>query len=881
MVGRTVSHYRVLELLGSGGMGTVYQAEDTKLGRRVALKFLPADLSRDRHALDRFQREARAASALNHPHICTIYDIDEAEGQPFIAMELLEGQTLKERLQGRPLPTPEIVDLGLQLADALEAAHAKGIVHRDVKPANIFITTRGTAKLLDFGLAKLAAEPRQGASEAPTATAEWMTGAGVALGTGGYLSPEQVRGAALAGRTDLFSLGVVLYEMATGRRPFAGKTSALIFDAILHETPVPSTRLNPAVPEALQQIIDKALEKDRTLRYQSAADIWVDLQRIQRSSGSAQTVNQTGRSRSRTQWTRSVRPWALFAFSLAVVAAAVAGYHFWPDREDRPAVVALHQVTSGSHLETDPAVSPDGTTIAYVSNESGQEHIWLVDAKGGPPQQWTSGPATDTHPAWYPDGRALTFESDRDGRRAIWKAPRLNGDAAQLLVPDALRPAISPDGRAIAFLRSAPDFYSRVAVAPIGEPDRARFLTGAADGQWNHESPAWSPDGSTICYRASDGLWLVPVARGRPRRLTTSHLDVEPTWSPDGRHVYYSSASDGPYTLWRIDVAGGSPFRVTTGVGSERAPSVSRDGRTLAFSTETGNRHLFLIELATLKETELAASSREETYPVFSPDGRTVYFASNRWGAEEIWRRTISGGGMPTGPPIRLTDQAGKVANLACSPDGKWLVYYKVEGGRRDIWSVPTGGGSPAALTDRRFRSVHPAWSPDGAWLAFVTEEAGPGQISIQRFADGRAAGERRQLTFEPGDKAFPSWSPDGRRIAYSVDIARGRTGIGIVSVDGKERPRIIQTSAEVWRTRWIGTPPVLFVAGFWNGPQVELRVLDPESGKDRPLRPPVLLGTDEMAGVFDVSSDGRFVVVSRGQRLGNIWVLGAESRPF
>jgi serine/threonine protein kinase/cytochrome c-type biogenesis protein CcmH/NrfG len=291
MVGRTVSHYRILDRLGGGGMGVVYKAEDTRLKRLVALKFLPPALSTDPHALERFEREAQAASALNHPHICTIHDIDEHEGRRFIAMELLEGQTLKERFQGRPLPTAEIVDLGLQLADALEAAHAKGIVHRDVKPANIFVTTRGAAKLLDFGVAKLAAEP-QAASEASTAAAEWVTGAGAALGTIGYMSPEQVRGDAPDARTDLFSLGVVLYEMATGTAPFRGATSGAVLGEVLTKAPTTPMRLNPDVPPDLEHIVNKLLEKDRALRYQSARDLRVDLERLHRTLSSPAAARQ-------------------------------------------------------------------------------------------------------------------------------------------------------------------------------------------------------------------------------------------------------------------------------------------------------------------------------------------------------------------------------------------------------------------------------------------------------------------------------------------------------------------------------------------------------------------------------------------------------------
>ena len=289
MVGRTVSHYRILDRLGGGGMGVVYRAEDLRLGRQVALKFLSADLARDPQALDRFRREARAASALNHPHICTIYDIDNAEGESFIAMELLEGQTLKERLQGRPLPTAEIVALGLQLADALEAAHAKGIIHRDLKPANVFITTRGIAKLLDFGLAKLAVEPHA-ASEAATAAGEWVTGAGAALGTVGYMSPEQIRGEMLDARTDLFSLGVVLYEMTTGTAPFRGATSGTVLSEILTKGPVAPVRLNPEVPPELERIVSKLLEKDREVRYQSAKDLRVDLTRLKRERESGRVA---------------------------------------------------------------------------------------------------------------------------------------------------------------------------------------------------------------------------------------------------------------------------------------------------------------------------------------------------------------------------------------------------------------------------------------------------------------------------------------------------------------------------------------------------------------------------------------------------------------
>lgn len=864
LIGRVISHYRILDRIGAGGMGVVYRAEDTKLGRTVALKFLPPELTRDKKAKQRFIQEARAASAMDHSNICTIFEVDEIEDdQIFISMAYYEGKTLKERIAEGALDLGEAVDIATQIAHGLVKAHTHGIVHRDVKPGNIFITQDREVKIFDFGLAKLAGQLR-------------LTSTGKTMGTVSYMSPEQGRGEETGPQTDIWALGVILYEMVTGSLPFKGDYDVAVMYSIMKEEPAPIQSLRSGIPAELEGIVKKALAKNEADRYQDANEVLADLSALKQQLDFNKF---TGTHE--WKFKGKERRW-IFAFAAAAVAVAAVAV-VWRTAMNTGSLSSglpgeAHQVTSGDAWQGDPALSPDGGTIAYASDESGNRDIYITNVRGESNLNLTNDPAPDYCPAWFPDGGALAFVSERGGAKAIWKMSSLGGGAT-MLIKNALDPAISRDGR-IAFTALLPNGKQRIGVASLADPGKITVLTGPTDGMWEHHKPAWSPDGRTICYATRQDLWTVSSSGGPAKRLSRNGLgDSNPAWSGDGKYVYFSSGRGGTLALWRIAAEGGAAKRLTQGPGYEYDPSVSRDGSRLAYTTQREPGALYIKDMKSQKVTKLPGM-RGACQAAIAPDGSKVAFVSDRAGPTfDLWIQPLDRG-IPTGQPQRLTEDTAHACCPAFSPDGKWIAYYRVLDEKRDIYTIPASGGQPIRFTDDPAPDVQPAWSPDGSRLVFASERGGGSHIWIAPVSEGRPAGPLLRITSDTVYAIAPVWSPDGARIAYVGEAEKGPE-VWIVPADGKMPGRRITSGANAETVRWDPATGSLFISGSWGEDRVSLRRVSPEGGTIEPIDPPIIFSPGPALGTFDISLDGRFLLFPRENNRGNIWVTEAKKGTF
>ncbi len=857
MLGQTLGHYRIETRLGAGGMGVVYLAHDTRLDRPVALKLLGDPSLLDPVARGQLLREGRAASALNHPNICTVHEVEEIEGQTFIVMEYVEGSALSTMLPTDGLPVELVLRYAAQIADALEHAHERGVIHADLKSANVMVTREGRVKVLDFGLARRALNQVRQETAQPTVSREPHA---VLAGTLSYMAPEILMGEPPEASSDIWSLGVLLYEIASGELPFRGSTAFDLSAAIQRD---PAAPLPAHVPPAVRAIILRCLAKESRQRYRRAGEVRAALEAVESSVQIALPQPDIAGAQHRWRWA------AVGALALGVAALAVV---LWrkpsvPIKPARDGGGRLTLLISSERRAFDPALSPDGRMIAYVAEApDGQIDLFVGDARGEGRVRLTEDAAREAQPRFSPDGTHLAFARLRPETMTseICVIPALGGQVIPI-VPRAENPAWSPDGMRLAFLhRPSPGEPVVLATANADGSDMRSLFP--ADGAFPFmRAPAWSPDGKEIAFIRGTGgvagqLWIIPSAGGSPRRLSNDPAAVfseGPVFTPEGDAIVHTSNRGGATNIWLFPRNSGAPVRLTTGSGPDASPSVARDG-TIAFSNSRWRNVLLVHAPVTGATRTLVTHSSYLWGPAFSPNGRELAYSQGEVdGSWHLW--VVPTGG---GTPRRVTSTPQGEIYPRYTPDGSFIIYHNWNEPRR-IWRAPRAGGPPTLLpivqgADDGYADV----SPDGVWVAFRRVEAQAEHLYVAAMAGGAA----RRLIDGPG--SVPRWSPDSRWIAFSSD--RGYTsGVFVVRRDGTGQRRVTERGG--WPIWWPDGKQIAYRAIGQDGNQI-VEVVPFEGGAARRLQGLRFNGTNEPIAV---SPDGALIATTDALHVSDeIWLL-------
>ena len=819
MIGQTISHYKILEKLGEGGMGVVYKAHDTKLNREVAIKFLPAHISKAGIERERFLHEAQAVAALNHPNICVIHEINDDAEQPFIVMEYVDGSTIRTKLENGPFKTDDAVKYGIQIGEALQEAHSKGIVHRDIKADNIIINSKGQAKVMDFGLAKLKGSLK-------------LTKTSSTVGTLGYMAPEQIQGGEVDARSDIFAFAVLFFEMLTGRLPFRGEHEAAMVYSIVNEEPEPIQNILPEISGEIVHILGKALEKDPEDRFQTIQDLVVDLRRskkdtsrVGRLSGVSKKVSQPEIAVGEPDAHSSKTKLWIGVGALAVVLVAGALYYFTVGINSSPSLPPMKTINFTSYAGGSgfPAFSPDGNSIAFVWNGEHQDnfdiYVKLIDA--GSPLRLTHDPAPDLYPAWSPDGRYVSFLRSQGNGGSYYIIPSLGGDERKIADVKLAGAGIdwSTDGKSLIVSASDSGNNPRLLRVSVESGIKQVFTSMDVNGSGGVNGdnyPKISPDGKTVAfikilsYSISE-IYTVPFVGGEEKRLTFDSLLVGGiAWTANGEEIVFSSNRGGNTTLWRIPKNGGTPTAVSGSGDNVGSVTIAAKGYYLAYDRSEQSANIWRFDLgkaASSKQapTEFISSSGLQRESEFSHDGKHLVFTSNQsgngMGGNEIWRCNADGTNQ-----IELTFFRGPSAGSPqWSPDDRFITFDSREKGNGNIYIISSSGGTPRQLTTNSAEDNIPRWSNDGRWIYFSSNRTGEYQI-WKVSVDG---GKEIQVTKKGGYASFES--VDGKSL-YFVKSGPQSTIMKLSLTGGDEEPVDKRLNGIHWGA-WIITGKGIYFA--------------------------------------------------------------------